>query len=66
MQRLLELCVRPIRYAFAHPWRTLGGACALLMLGTLGLYKWVEYCSYCELRAAIAETDALFPRWRLE
>ncbi|MBL8830677.1 MAG: hypothetical protein JNM18_27130 [Planctomycetaceae bacterium] len=56
----------PFRFVYWHPWWSVFLAAVGFLISTVGAYKFVEYRSYCDLAAAIAETDAASPRWRIE
>jgi hypothetical protein len=66
MNLLLRLIRAPIHFVFRHPWWSLLLVTLAFFTSTVGVYKFVEYRSYCDLEAAMAETDAVSPRWRWE
>ncbi len=66
MSLLFTILRAPFRFVYWHPWWSIFLATVGFFVSTVGAYKFVEYSSYCDLAAAIAETDAASPRWRIE
>lgn len=66
MSLLFTILRAPFRFVYWHPWWSIFLATVGFFVSTVGAYKFVEYRSYCDLAAAIAETDAASPRWRIE